>query len=56
MKNRLNGATDVDVVGDIGADEPEPRVLDQVGDVGRYAREEVVEAHDVVVVGQESLT
>jgi hypothetical protein len=49
----VDPAGDVDVVGHVGADEPETGVLQQVRDVDRRPGEEVVEAQDLDVAGQE---
>jgi hypothetical protein len=43
----------VDVVGHVGADEPETGVFQQVRDVDRRPGEEVVEAQHLDVAGQE---
>jgi len=51
----VDGAVDFDRVGDILLEEGEAGVVFEMGDVGEAAGEEVVEADDVVAVGEEEV-
>ena len=55
MQHLVDLSGHVDVVGDVGADQPERRVLEQVRNVAGVAREEGVEPDGLVPVGKEAL-
>ena len=55
MQHRVHMPRDMDVVGDVGPDEPEATVFEKVFHIDRVTGAEVVEADDLVPVLQESV-
>ena len=56
MQHNIDGSGDVHVVRDVGAHQPETRLLKEVRDVVRRSGEEVVQADDFVTTTDQTLT
>ena len=55
MEDRVDGPVEVDVLRDVVVDEAELPVAREVRDVAHVARDEVVEADDLVALGEEAV-
>ena len=55
MEHVVDGAGDVDVIGDVGAEAAEARMLEEMADVGVVAGDEVVERKHVPAFGDEAI-
>lgn len=56
MQHRVDPAGNVQILGDIAAEEVETPVVEQMRDIGRRPREVVVDAENVRAVGEQPLT
>src|SRR5512143_731762 len=55
MQDRIHGAVEIDVLRDVVQDEAELPVPEEVSDVPFVARDEIVEADDLVPFGEEAV-
>jgi hypothetical protein len=53
VEYQVDGTRDMQELGQVAAKASEGRIAHQVGDVRRFTREEVVEAHHLIALGKE---